>query len=90
MTRSLEMGTSAFLTLLVCVHGVVGSPKSCPEADKPFEVIAMEIKSSEEVVSILGCDSVSVEKGNELMKSRLVSKLLAICNAAIPQIHSRS
>ena len=70
------MGTSGFFTLLLCVHFVVGSPKSCPDADKPVEVIAMEIGSNEEAVSILGCDSVSVEKGNDLMKSRLVSKLL--------------
>ena len=78
------MGTSAFLTLLVCVHVVAGSPKSCPDADKPVEVIALEIGSHEEAVSIMGCDSVSVDKGNELKKLRQVSKLFNILYSSHP------
>ena len=73
------MGTSAFLSLLVCVHIVAaGSPKSCPDADKPVEVIDREIGSDEEAVAIMACDSVSVDKGNEIRKMRQVSKLFNI------------
>ena len=66
------MGASAFLALLVCVHVVAGSGK-CPDADKPVEVIAREIGSDEEAVTIMACESVSVDKGNEIKNLRQVS-----------------
>ena len=75
MTGSLEMGTSAFLlALLVCVHVASSSPKSCPDADKPAEVIAREIGSDVQAVAIMGCESVSVDKGNRIKNMWQVSK----------------
>ena len=73
------MGTSVFLALLVCLHGVAGSSSaknqarswSCPDdPDIPVGVLAREVETDEEVVGIMGCDTVSVDKGKELAKSK--------------------
>ena len=80
------MGTYVFLALLVCLHVVAGSSSSknqgssaknqarswsCPDdPDIPVEVLAREVETDEEVIGIMGCDTVSVDKGKELAKSK--------------------
>ena len=73
------MGTSVILALLVCLHVVAGaSPAkgqarscSCPtDPDMPVEVLAEQVKSHEETVCVMGCDTVSVDKGEELAKKK--------------------
>ena len=66
------VGMSPFLTLVACIHIVAGT--SCPEADEPAESIAMVIKSPKEATSILLCDTVSLDKGNEIKNMWQVSK----------------
>ena len=80
------MSPFAFLTLLASVHIVAGtmSPKSCPAGNKPAEMIAREIKSDEEAATIMLCDTVSVEKGNDIKNLRQVSTFVA----DIFQVHS--
>ena len=72
------MGTYVFLALLMCLHAVASSSAkgqarswSCPDdPDIPVEVLAREVKTDEEVIGIMGCDTVSVDKGKELAKSK--------------------
>ena len=71
------MGTLTFLTLLACIHIVVGT--SCPEQNKPVEVIVDEIKSDDEAAIILLCDTVSLEKGNEIKNLRQAHNYSMFC-----------
>ena len=73
------MGTYVFLALLVCLHVVAGSSSaknqarswSCPDdPDIPVELLARKAETDEEVIGIMGCDTVSVDNGKALAKSR--------------------
>ena len=71
------MGTYVFLALLACLHVAAGSSAkgqarscSCPDKDMPVEVLSEQVKSHEEAVCVMGCNTVSVDKGEELAKSK--------------------